>query len=268
MVEVRRKDVKHLKITNSLIEFLRRETLEDYKNLRTLTIANSGLKLVEYGAVSENLLLESFNVTNNFIQDISSKTFPSNNNIKTISLSNNLFRSLSDFDINHFPHLHTLDISKNYLEYLPEQLLNKLDNSSFTLIAGNNPFKCDDWLSKSIGLCTLITKSKLQPLLINYTNVTSSANTEVKCIRHCHFLKCIPPFLCGIWLGIIIGNICKIKDLIYPKLMENKSTQYGKTHPPFVSFFLYNKWKHFRCSKIRNGVYTYDANFRRKKRTG
>ncbi|CAH0548069.1 unnamed protein product [Brassicogethes aeneus] len=239
-IDVLQENVINLNITNSYVNLIQRKNFVNYKNLRYLSICHSQLMFVEENAFLDLLYLEELDLSDNFLRRISTNLFPDNNKIISLMVPNNLIEDLDDFDINRFPHLKKINLSNNILEYLPSNLINKMASSKDFIIAVNkNPFNCShvkwkQYLTNRPQFCNEFNlgnteKLKLQPIVAPLSE--DSENKTIPkdyCIKHCHFFNCLIWTFSGIWIGIIVGNVCKIKDLIFlkKKRVENKFTQY------------------------------------------
>ncbi|KAJ8946083.1 hypothetical protein NQ314_008983 [Rhamnusium bicolor] len=216
----------------------------NFKNLQNLYLQNTRTNRIEAEAFSVINNLNKLYLTNNYLEKISSNIFPVYNALHTLDLSHNLLNDLSEFDISMFPSIVFLNISHNRLEYLPENIMNKLkEENKFYLIADNNPWNCEHpgWVQHLTTIfidafCTnnnydsRKVEEKMEKLSTGYLVYKDDTGIWSVCSAKCAFNHCLIWMFGAVWFGIILGNTCKIKRLLFtePTRYEDKAIQCGK----------------------------------------
>uniref|UniRef100_A0AAR5Q461 LRRCT domain-containing protein n=1 Tax=Dendroctonus ponderosae TaxID=77166 RepID=A0AAR5Q461_DENPD len=184
------------------------------------------MELLQDDAFSGLPLLQDVDLSDNLLCSFNSRPFPLENSLKTLNLANNLLEDLSRFDIARFPKLHILNLTNNLLQFLPADILQTLQlPNKFHLLADNNPWNCShpDWSELLVGklllaFCTNQTfdyapqREHLQESLDGAAPACEPPN----CYK-CSFNFCLLWLFCGVWIGIIVGNLPKLRTLLCVK---------------------------------------------------
>lgn len=158
-----------------------------------------------------------------------------------LDLSNNSLTDMTGFNLDAIPSLTTLNVSDNALEYLPRDFVDKLEETNdFYVIIDNNPWNCShpewkDYLSTQLtqafcsNISSLSDSYKSSEVSKQNTNITTdlSSNCAVLMLKN----RCAFWIFGALWVGIILGNISKLKQLLFcPKsqTLKDKATQCGK----------------------------------------
>ncbi|XP_074034464.1 uncharacterized protein [Leptinotarsa decemlineata] len=253
-VNLEAEDILELNISDTPISHVDRRTFGRYRNIHTLILRNSDIHSIEYNAFADLSFLRNLNLGNNLLENFSSSVFSENNSLYWLDLSNNLLGDLTNFNVSYFPYLMIMNVSNNRLEYLPENIMDKLKEiNNFYIITDNNPWNCSHpgWsqnLNPNLiaAFCTRnmfdnrIIQEKLNYLKnedISYgehKNFNSSRNEAIR--KKCRskswcFSYCVFWFVAAVWMGVILGNVCKLKDIVCRTTlkMRDKYTQYDMT---------------------------------------
>ncbi|KAG5884437.1 hypothetical protein JTB14_024380 [Gonioctena quinquepunctata] len=244
-------DVLDLNVSRTFMRQINRTTFGRYRNIHTLNLQNNYINHVEKNAFADLVFLRNLNLRNNLLKSFDSDIFGTFNSLYLLDLSNNVLDDLSGFNISDFPSLMIMNVSNNLLEYLPNTFIEKLEESdSFYLIIDDNPWNCSHpgWnLNPTLitPFCTervfdlAVAQEKLKllgnmdSLVEEFKSLNTNRNNEApsgKCPRNWCFSYCVFWFIAAIWIGIIVGNIGKLKDIVCRTTLKvgDKKTQYDK----------------------------------------
>lgn len=186
--------------------------------------------------------LKNLYIVNNNLSSLVPDVISPNNSLLWLDLSNNSLTSLTNFNVQAFPSLTVLNVSYNALEYLPIDILDKLRSSNqFYLIIDDNPWNCSrsEW---NANLSAELTQAFCTNLSLVEGQYATSAQKEVQgsnsttqftsnCSSGVFETQCAFWIFGAIWAGIILGNISKLKTMLFcPNnvIMEDKAIQCGK----------------------------------------
>jgi hypothetical protein len=216
-----RKNATRLDLSNGNLLTINRRTFDDYQKLEELHIINSGVRSIQDGAFSALPQLRQLDLSRNFITKFTSQIFAPHNKLRKLLVADNLLTALDGFDVDQFPELALLDISNNQITRLPPNLLAKLQKGeNFTLISENNPFDCTIERLLNDNLSSRFCNNELQHLPLSRKPPEAS------------FVTCIFWISGSFWCGVIAGNVCMIKKLLWTNvatLKKDRGTQYGNT---------------------------------------
>lgn len=241
-------ELQELLIENSSVSVIKSDMFVNFPNIQILRLRNASIQTVEEGAFQDLLNLKKVYLTDNYLEVLNSNVFPSNNSIRILDLSRNLLNNLDDFDLEPFPLLTIMNVSHNRLEYLPDNIMNKLNESNnFYLIVDNNPWNClhPKWVLRltEILVEAFCTNKSYDPTEMDikvekltnpeYKNGTKNEATPEQNSFYClkYSLKsCLMWAFGAVWVGVILGNMCKLKRMLFtqPRRYEDKNTQCGK----------------------------------------
>ncbi|VEN43685.1 unnamed protein product [Callosobruchus maculatus] len=231
-------DINELNVTNSYIPSLQPTFFERFPNLNKIVLKNVHLKEIEADTFSKLKALKYLDLGNNNLETFN---MSESNRLEYLDLSDNNLQNLSFFDeVNSFNSLKYFDISNNYIKFLPKPLMQKLKTDpSFRLIPDGNPWNCNmsewsgtlnqeliEWFynRKPTANC----QNGNDRLKLASTLEEETPDEEVTCPTPTCFTQCLFWFFGAIWMGIIIGNVCKIRKLLFSSTRhEDKTTQYG-----------------------------------------
>lgn len=258
---INKSDMSSLDITEGNIPNISSVLLHDFTSIQTLYITNSRVSTIESDAFLElTSRFQELSLSGNALTNFSFEGLSSLNSLKFIDLSSNLLEYLSDFNASYFPNLQKLNVSNNFLRYLPIDILNRLKEvEKFYVLIDNNPWDCTDpnW---SEHLTDEMVKAFCNENVFDYTptsllddpeseteasiienietfdnhttlkNDTLNEDSSPNCYK-CSFYFCLLWLGVGIWIGIILGNIGKIKKLLCNKTptFADEYTQCGKS---------------------------------------
>ncbi|CAH1962993.1 unnamed protein product [Acanthoscelides obtectus] len=228
-------EVSELNITNSYIPLIEPVFFERLPNLNKVVLRNVHLRGIMPDAFSNLTALKYLNLGNNNLDTFNISTDIC---LEVLDLSDNNLQNLSDSDIGCIKNLKFLDISNNNIKFLPSSLLEKLKTDiGFTLVSHGNPWNCNlkEWVTslnqeltdlfcnrKPTGNCQTGIKRT------TFALKEKSSDGEEHCPIPTCFKQCLFWFFGAIWIGVIIGNVCKIKKLLCSNIRhEDKTTQYG-----------------------------------------
>jgi Leucine-rich repeat (LRR) protein len=210
-----------LDLSNGNLLTINRRTFDDYQKLEELHIINSGVRSIQDGAFSALPQLRQLDLSRNFITEFTSQIFAPHNKLRKLVVADNLLTALDGFDVDQFRELALLDISNNQITRLPPNLLAKLQKGeNFTLISENNPFDCTIERLLNDNLSSRFCNNELQHLPLSRKPPEAS------------FVTCIFWISGSFWCGVIAGNVCMIKKLLWTNvatLKKDRGTQYGNT---------------------------------------
>ncbi|CAG9854416.1 unnamed protein product [Phyllotreta striolata] len=235
-------DVVEVNIINSSLPSIANWTFSKFKYLRTLNVRNSRLTGISEGAFSSLDNLQNLYLSDNLLDNIDSNIINETKNLLSrLDLSCNRIKTLENFNASNFPRLKLMNVSNNELEFLPEDLLQKLArNEEFYLIVDNNPWNCSNvnWgksfdagggLWRDIFCNQSYNKNRRKntredEVPFTETSMSKENNSEILdgdnyCIYSCSYTSrcfsyCTLWFVGGIWIGVILGNVCKIRKLM------------------------------------------------------
>ncbi|KAF7266132.1 hypothetical protein GWI33_020502 [Rhynchophorus ferrugineus] len=232
-------DITRLEIRNSSVPTLTTSMLPEFNNLQYLDITDSLIENIEPDAFKTNVHLKEVNLGDNMLKAFNGDLVLSQNNkLTTLDLSNN---QLSDFkwtNISHFTKFKVLNLTNNLLKSLPEGILEKLvETEEFYVIIDGNPWDCNDttWSdkldSKMVEAFCLnntfnyvpklkrdsfiqsVVKSEIYSDKTNLLNRINRLDPKYISCKKCGYMFSVSLFVCGLWFGIIIGNIGTLKKL-------------------------------------------------------
>lgn len=245
---INKSDMSSLKITEGNIPNITPALLHDFTSIQILHITNSRVSTIESDAFLElTSQCQDLSLRGNALTNFTFENFSPVNKLKIIDLSSNLLEDLSEFNASYFPDLQVFNVSNNLLKYLPIGILNRLNEvEKFYVLIDNNPWDCTDpnWsehltddLIKAfcnenvfdytpIGLADdqeNETEPSIENIIETFENHTTLKNDTLNednnspnCYK-CSFYFCLLWLGGGIWFGIILGNIVKIKRLLCNK---------------------------------------------------
>ncbi|KAJ8938994.1 hypothetical protein NQ318_015559 [Aromia moschata] len=235
--------VEELEVTNSSIIILEEGTFTNFKSLRTLYLRNTTTRYLAEGVFANLLSLTTIGITDNYLETLSSDAFGPNNSVQFLDVSHNLLSDLSDFDVGWFPSLVVLNVSHNRLEHLPAGVLDRLaEVNDFYAIVDNNPWNCSHpaWAERLTETSVAAfcgdhvydsseAQSKMRALEESPLNGTEADEEAAGCFWRCAFLTCVWWIIGAVWVGVILGNVCKLKRLLFtqPRTYVDKNTQCG-----------------------------------------
>lgn len=243
-VTLNQTDIVSFNITKGIIPTISPTTFKNFINLQSLYITDSKVSNLEDNAFSHALDLQDLSLNNNVLTGFNSRSLSPENRLRTLDLSNNRLNDFADFNISYFPKLNALNLASNLLTHLPVDLVQMLkEQNEFYLVADNNPWNCShpnwsEYLTDQLvnAFCTNKTfGQEIDGRMIeNGLDARSEPTDENDCKKaDCtkySFYYCLLWSFCGIWIGIIVGNIGKIKNLICgrPVAYADEYTQCGK----------------------------------------
>lgn len=235
---INKTQIYSLDVSGGLLPTIYASTLSNFSALQSFYATDCRLELLQEDAFSDLPLLYDVDLSNNLLSSFNSQPFPKENSLKILNLASNLLEDLSQFDIGHFPKLQVLNLTNNLLQFLPADILQTLQlPNKFYLLADNNPWNCShpDWSQ-------LLEGKLLQAFCSNQTfdyapqrglfqerlDGTGPACEAPNCYK-CSFNFCLLWLFCGIWIGIIVGNLPKLRILlcVKPTTYTDGTTQCG-----------------------------------------
>nr|CAI5833752.1 unnamed protein product [Callosobruchus analis] len=231
-------DIIELNITNSYIPSIQPTFFEKFPNLNKIVLKNVHLREITTDSFSNLKALKYLDLGNN---NLDTFNMLENSYLEHLDLSDNNLQNLSFFDEHHrFNSLKYFDISNNYIEFLPKPLLEKLKTDpSFRLVPDGNPWNCNlsEW-SEALNQELIELFCNKKPKVdcqngndrLKFVSLLDdkTPDEEVTCPTPICFTQCLFWFLGAIWIGIIIGNVCKIWKMLFSSMRhEDKTTQYG-----------------------------------------
>lgn len=234
-------ELNGLTIRDSDFPRITREMFESFKNVHTLILDDTKTEAIEEDTFQDLQKLTNLHITNNYITSFKSNILNSSN-LVWLDISNNSLTSLSDLNISGIPSVTVLNISHNSLEYLPEDIMFKLNSSNrFFVIVDNNPWNCSHplWKDKlstefvrvfclNTSVDSSYAEAEEQNIIgnVNSTKEMSSSCSASIMNRHCPFW-----IFGALWTGVILGNIRKLKQLVFCPTnitSDDKTTQCGR----------------------------------------
>lgn len=233
--------VTDLTIEDTPIPVLTTETFQNFKYIHTLVLDNTDTEFVENNTFKDLKNLKNLYIVNNKLDNFRLDIL-NQSSLNWLDLSNNSIYDLSDFHINAISSLTVFNISSNALEFLPKDILDKLKQvNKFYLIVDNNPLDCSHpkWngnLSEELSRVFCSNTSFIENEFKSAEDQPVSINSTKQFLANCStdnmFRTRFAFWIFGsIWLGIILGNISKLKQLLFcPQIttVEDKAIQCGK----------------------------------------
>ncbi|XP_060519612.1 toll-like receptor 7 isoform X2 [Cylas formicarius] len=263
IARVTKTTVSSLNITDSFLPAISQSAFDGFQGVGSIHITSSHVSQIENATFEEFDSLTSLNLSDNFLRDFNVDAFPAKNALLSLDLSNNVLRDFSNFNVSRFPRISVLNLENNLLDRLPLSILDKLQvENEFFLLVDNNPWNCEhedwvDYLNENMtkAFCgntkTYIPKLRIERQQNEATQTNESqAEDEFKPDRgnkpncaKCSFYFCILWLVGGVWLGIIVGNVGKIKNLLCGRGRSQRSSnaavqcdhcqmEFRHLHPP------------------------------------
>lgn len=238
-------EVTDLIVRDTALPKLTRNIFTNFKNIHTLVLDNTKTEEIEEDAFYDLGNLKNLYIVNNHLSNFSSTLINPNSSLIWLDISNNSITTLTNLNVTAIPSLTVLNISHNSLEYLPKDILDKLELfNQFYIIVDGNPWNCfhEEWkefLSKNLVEAFCLNDTAKQNNFSQLQQVNISSLYTHNCSSNVFKTACGFWIFGSLWLGIILGNISKLKKLLfhpYAMNMEDKAIQCGNYNIIFVLF--------------------------------
>lgn len=226
------RNIKRLDVANNNLFEIKRETFNNYPELEELNIINSGVTSIADKAFYDLPHLSRVNMSKNFITSLSHKIFRPRSKLWKFDVSSNMLNNLDTFDVSYFPELELVDVSNNQLRFLPESFIRKLESGGgFRVISYNNPWNCQhkNWSH-------LLSENLRKEFCADEARLDLTQTLALKLPPQANFVTCALWVFGAFWVGLIAGNMCLIKKIIFPEKPIVKVDQSTNTHHGNVSF--------------------------------
>lgn len=233
-------EITDLTLRHSPFPKITRETFQNFQDLHTLILDHTNTDEIKENAFCDLQKLKELHIVNNNLTNFKSNMLNSSF-LVSLDLSSNSLVNLTDFNVLSLPSLIVLNVSDNSLEYLPINILEKIESTNnFYLIAGDNPWNCShlqwkEYLSPQLKLALCSNISVLDEGYAEGEEEEPKLNSNVteiypQCSVGIFKTHCLSWMFGALWVGIILGNVKKLKQLVFcPRnsTMEDKATQCG-----------------------------------------
>lgn len=217
---------------------------QNFPLLDTLILDNTNTDEINQNAFSNLQKLKKIHIVNNNLTSFTSNVLNSSV-LFWLDLSKNSLVNLTEFNVLSMPSLTILNISDNSLQYLPKSILDKVTSTnSFFLIADNNPWNCSHpkWKQYLTEQLTVALCSNISQVPDSYAESREEESKIIPNVTDSNYTPCsvgvfktnCPFWMFGaLWVGIILGNIKKLKQLVFcpsSLTLEDKATQCGNNY--------------------------------------